>query len=66
VDSFLAQRLKERDDWGKRFDALVERIQTRVPVPMTPEQVEADITAAREEVRDAHRAARAKSRSRSR
>ena len=62
VDSFLAQRLRDQDDWGKRFDALVKRIQSRVPGPVTPEKIEADITAAREEVR----AARAKSRARSR
>lgn len=31
MDAFLAQRFKDRTDWGERFDALVERIQRRVP-----------------------------------
>lgn len=66
VDAFLAERFKDRDDWGERFDALVDRIQRRIPAAVTPEQVEADITAAREEVRDSHRAARATSRAPSR
>jgi len=59
VDEFLAHRFSHRDDWGQRFDALVSRIQSRVPLEMIPEEVEADITAARDEVRQAHLAARA-------
>jgi hypothetical protein len=55
VDEFLARRFKGRADWGERFDALVQRIQTRIPADITPEQIEADITAARHEVRQAHR-----------
>ncbi|MBI4491170.1 MAG: CopG family transcriptional regulator [Chloroflexi bacterium] len=57
VDEYLARRFRDGTDWGERFDQLVARIQQRIPVEVTPEEIEADITAAREEVRQAHRAA---------
>src|SRR5690349_4813186 len=56
VGGYLAQRHHDRSDWGRRFDALVARIQSRIPPDTTPEEIEADITAARAEVR-AERAA---------
>lgn len=56
VDQYLAQRLGEGKDWGERFDELVERIQRRLPAGVTPDEIEADITAAREEVRRTRRA----------
>ena len=59
VDEFLARRFEEHNDWGERFDALVSRIQSRIPAHLTSEQIEADIGAAREEVRQMHQAARA-------
>jgi hypothetical protein len=48
VDRYLAAR---SDDWGARFDALVARVQERIPDDLTPDDIEADITAARAEVR---------------
>jgi len=39
----------------QRFAAIVDRIQRRMPPNVTPEEIESDITAARQEVRDAHR-----------
>ena len=51
VDEYLASRFRDSADWGERFDALVARIQSRIPAGVTPEQIEADITAAHEEVR---------------
>lgn len=66
VDEFLARRFEERTNWGERFDALAQRIRSRVPTRLTPEQIEADITAARQEVRQAHRSARAAASARSR
>jgi len=39
----------------QRSAALVDRIQRRMPPNVTPEEIESDITAARAEVRDAHR-----------
>ena len=66
VDEFLARRFEEHTDWGERFDALVNRIRSRVPVDLTSEQIEVDIGEARDEVRQAHHAARVASSARSR
>lgn len=38
----------------QRFATVVDRIQRRMPPNVTPEEIEADITAARAEVRNAH------------
>jgi hypothetical protein len=51
VDEFLGRRFQERDNWGERFDALVSRIQSRVRSGVSADEIEADITAAREAVR---------------
>jgi len=64
VDEFLARRFSERGDWGERFDALVQRVQSRVPKDISSEQVESDITAAREEVRQERRDVRTATRAR--
>jgi hypothetical protein len=48
VERYLAARA---DNWGARFDALVARVQSRLPDDLDPEQIELDITAARNEVR---------------
>lgn len=58
VDSYLARRLHEDPSWPERLDRLVERVRARVPEEVAPEQIEEDITAAREEVRRTHRVAR--------
>ena len=39
------------DEWRARFDAVLARIRSRVPPDMTPDEIEAEITAASEEVR---------------
>jgi predicted transcriptional regulator len=59
VDGYLAEQRRDWSDWGDRFDALVARIQARIPPDVTPEEIEADITAARAEVRAARAARRA-------
>lgn len=59
VDLYLAGRLGKGRDWGERFDEVVARIQRRIPADVTPTEIEADIAAAREEVRRARRTARA-------
>jgi hypothetical protein len=59
VDRYLAERFGQSADWGERFDALVARIQQRMTADVTPEEIEADIAAARAEVRQARQAARA-------
>lgn len=66
VDEFLSRQFAERTDWGDRFDALVQRIRSRVPTGLTADVIEMDITAARDEVRKAHRLARAEASARSR
>ncbi len=57
VGDYLARR-REWPDWGRRWDALVADIQSRMPPDVTPEEIEADITAASEEVRAERAAAR--------
>jgi Arc/MetJ-type ribon-helix-helix transcriptional regulator len=58
VDAYLAKRFAEDAAWRERFDELIERVRSRLPATLPPEEIEADITAAREEVRRAHHAAR--------
>ncbi len=61
VDAYLAPHFSSSDEWGRRFDDLVDRIQRRMPPGVTPQEIEADITAARAEVREAHKTRRAAS-----
>ena len=59
VDAFLAKRLASDDDeWRRRLQVLLVEVRARIPKDILPEEIEADITAAREEVRQAHREAR--------
>src|SRR5947208_5234044 len=53
---YVARRTVGRADWARRFGEVVERIQARIPPGIPPEEIEADITAASDEVR-AERAA---------
>lgn len=57
LGDYLARRTAERSEWARRLREAVERIQERVPPDVTPEEIEADITAARAEYR-AERASR--------
>jgi hypothetical protein len=50
VDRYLTS---QADDWGARFDALVGRVQARMPADLTADQIEADITDAAAEARAA-------------
>jgi predicted transcriptional regulator len=58
IDAYL--RVRETDDvrWRGEFGRLLADIAARIPPEITPEEIEADITAAREEVRQARRASR--------
>jgi predicted transcriptional regulator len=56
VGDYLARR-RGLADWGRRWDALVADVQSRMPAGVTPDEIEADITANFEEYR-AERAAR--------
>jgi prevent-host-death family protein len=44
-------RLEPDADWQQRLAEFVARIRSRIPEGVTPEEIEADITAASEEVR---------------
>jgi hypothetical protein len=57
IDSYLAERVLDDETWRRRMEALVERVQGRIPPHIPPDEIDADITAAREEVRRGHRAA---------
>lgn len=58
VDLYLARRLVDDEQWRERFARLITRVQQRIPPEISPEEIEADITVARGEVRQAHRATR--------
>jgi hypothetical protein len=57
VDDYLARRLAGDRAWGQRLDDLLNRVQTRSG-SLAPNEIEAEITAARQEVRDARQARR--------
>jgi len=51
IGDYLARQGRDWSEWGRRWDALVADIQSRMPSHVTPEEIEADITAAFEEYR---------------
>ena len=56
VDSYIATRCADEAAWRERLDEFLAQVRSRLPTNVPPEEIEADITAAREEVRQAHRA----------
>ena len=54
VDSYIATRLADDDQWRERLDDFVARV--RAQAALTAEEVDADILAAREETRLMRRA----------
>jgi hypothetical protein len=58
VDAYLRDQLIEDLAWRTEFEHLLNRVQARLDPPITPEEIEADITEAREEGRQIHRASR--------
>jgi hypothetical protein len=57
VDSYIAGRSAEQP-WRERLDSFLVRVRTSSGTPADPEAAEADVTAARAEVRQMQRAAR--------
>jgi hypothetical protein len=57
VDAYIGTRLADEDAWRERLDDFLARVRQRLPMDVPPEEVEADITTAREEVRRGHRVA---------
>ena len=51
VDIYLSQRLVDDAEWHVRLNQFAARIQARVPHNSSPAEIEADITAARAEVK---------------
>lgn len=45
-------------EWQQRFDEVVARIQSHIPLDLSPDEIEAEVRAAREEVRQERRARR--------
>lgn len=58
VDGYLGQRRRAARAWGERFDTVVARFRAGVPAELTPDEIEAEITAARAEYRAERAAAR--------
>jgi predicted transcriptional regulator len=58
VDDYLAKRMTDDVVWRDRLDEVLARVRARIPSTIPHEEIEADITAARQEVRLTHRAAR--------
>ena len=54
VDQYLTQHL-DRDEVVSRLDDILARLSARVPTTINPDEIERDITLAREEVRAARR-----------
>ena len=57
VSDYLARR-RDWSDWGRRWDGVVDDVHSRMPSDVTPEEVEADITAASAELREQRAALR--------
>jgi len=55
----MAPLFSGSNEWGRRFDDVIDRIQRRMPAGVAPDEIEAHITAARAEVRQARQARRA-------
>ena len=58
VDASIAAQLVDETAWRERVAAFLARLRATLPADIPPEETEAEITAAREEVRQARRAAR--------
>ncbi len=56
VDTYLQDQFVTEATWRTQFEDLLARVRSRISPSINPEEIEADITAAREEVRQRHRA----------
>ncbi|MCC7104934.1 MAG: ribbon-helix-helix protein, CopG family, partial [Chloroflexi bacterium] len=60
IDNYLAQRERDRPELRARLESVVAAFREGVPPDATPEEIEAEITAARAEYRAERTARRAK------
>ena len=51
ITDYLARRGRDWSEWNRRFDAFVEQVRARVPRELSPEEIEAEITANWQEYR---------------
>jgi hypothetical protein len=51
VDDYLSKHLGEESLWRERFETLIASVRSRIPDAIPGSEIEADITAARDEVR---------------
>ncbi|HEY7030103.1 MAG TPA: CopG family transcriptional regulator [Thermomicrobiales bacterium] len=58
VDAYLRDQVVGDLAWRTEFENLLDRVRSRLDSSITPEEIEADITEARGEVRQIHRASR--------
>lgn len=58
VRQYVARQDADEAAWRERLAALIAQIHQNLPADILPAEVDADVTAAREEVRQARRAAR--------
>lgn len=58
VDIYVTERIIDDAAWSERLEQLLKSVQSRIPSDITPEQIEADITAESEELRRERIAAR--------
>ncbi len=56
VDSYIAIRLSDDTGWRERLDEFLARLRAGLPADIPPGEVEADISAAAEEVHELRRA----------
>lgn len=53
VDSWLADKLPQHARWGEQLDAAVAQLRSRLPADVPEDEIEADVTAALDEVKAA-------------
>jgi len=58
VNDYLARHMGNETHWRERLETLRERVGSRVPGGLPSQEIEADISVARDEARQLHRAAR--------
>lgn len=58
IQTFLQAELPNKDQWNSRFESLLNKVHQRLPADVSDSEIEADITAARKEVKQKHRAHR--------
>jgi hypothetical protein len=56
IDNYLATHADPDPEWRARFEQVIAQIRRGVPADLSPEEIEADVTAVREELRRERRA----------